>query len=37
MAKDSFVEKVADVVVHNLNFDPLPYSNRVIIGMSINN
>ena len=35
--KESFVDTLADVVVHMINFDPLPYVNRVMIGMTLNN
>ena len=36
MSKDSFVDSVADIVIHDLKFDPIPYTNRVILGMSLN-
>jgi hypothetical protein len=30
-------KKLSDIVVHMVNFDPIPYTNRIFVGMTLNN
>lgn len=34
--KQSFIDELTDIAIHNINFDPLPYANTVSICMSLN-
>jgi hypothetical protein len=33
---ESFVDSLTDVVVHNVHFDPLPYTQRMFLMMTLN-
>lgn len=35
--KDSFVDQLTDIAVHLVHFDPLPYINKMVVGMTLHN
>ncbi|KRX05194.1 C2 domain [Pseudocohnilembus persalinus] len=35
--KTSLIDSLCDIVIHNANFDPLPYASRMFICMTLNN